>query len=341
MRSVLAGCGRMSGAWLESAARIDGLEVVGLVDLDRTAAERQAAEHGLSNAAIGTELDDMLRRTDAQVVFDVVVPSARRAVVSTALAHGCHVLSEKPMANSLADAQALVEAAHDARRVHAVIQNRRYLAGVRRLKRFLAGGGLGSITALHCDFFLAPRFGGFREAMAHPLLLDMAVHTFDIGRLLAGTTPETVYCAEWNPAGSWYAQGASAIAVFAMRDGAVFSYRGSWCAEGLQTSWEAQWRIIGTRGTLLWDGHDAIRCEVHDASAAREGLFAPVSAIDVPPLDPRDRVDGHLGVMQDFWAAVRGGSEPETVGHENIKSLAMVFAAIESAAAGARVTMPG
>ena len=56
--------------------------------------------------------------------------------------------------------------------------------------------------------------------------------------------------------------------------------------------------------------------------------------VEVPPLDPADRVGGHLGVMQDFVAAVRGGPPPETAGADNLKSLAMVFAAIESAETG-------
>jgi len=339
MRCVLAGCGRMSRVWLESAARIDGLEVVGLVDLDRAAARRQAAKHGLSGVAIGTDLARMLRRTRADIVFDVVVPGARRSVVETALAHGCHVLSEKPMADSMDAARALVLAARQAGRLHAVVQNRRYLAGVRRLKRFLGGSAVGKITALHCDFFLAPRFGGFREAMAHPLLLDMAIHTFDVGRLLAGAAAEAVYCAEWNPAGSWYANGASAVALFEFSGGAVFSYRGSWCADGLRTSWEAQWRIIGTTGTVLWDGHDSLRCEIYAAPPPKDEILATVEPIEIPPLDPHDRIGGHLGVMQDFCAAVQSGGEPETVGHENINSLAMVFGAIDSAAARARMAL--
>ena len=113
----------------------------------------------------------------------------------------------------------------------------------------------------------------------------------------------------------------------------VFTYRGSWCADGLKTSWEAYWRIVGERGSLVWDGFDAIRAETVD-SGARDGLFDRTRAIEVPPLDPTDRVGGHLGVMQDFIAAVRGGPPPETAGGDNLKSLAMVFGAVESAEAG-------
>ncbi|RWC06862.1 MAG: gfo/Idh/MocA family oxidoreductase, partial [Mesorhizobium sp.] len=59
----------------------------------------------------------------------------------------------------------------------------------------------------------------------------------------------------------------------------------------------------------------------------------------VPPLDPNDRVGGHLGIIQDFVRAVETGTEPETHGADNIKSLAMVFGAIESAETGRRVAI--
>ena len=68
--------------------------------------------------------------------------------------------------------------------------------------------------------------------------------------------------------------------------------------------------------------------------------FDKVEPVAVPPLDPRDRVGGHLGVMQDFIARrSRTATEPETRGTDNIKSLAMVFGAIESAEAGRRVAI--
>ncbi len=55
----------------------------------------------------------------------------------------------------------------------------------------------------------------------------------------------------------------------------------------------------------------------------------------MPSLDPADRVDGHLGVITDFVArGARADAKPETVGHDNISSLAMALGAIESAEAG-------
>ena len=90
--------------------------------------------------------------------------------------------------------------------------------------------------------------------MPHVLLVDMAIHTFDTARYISGADPVSVYCKEWNPAGSWYERDSSAIAIFEMSNGLVYTYRGSWCSEGLNTTWESDWRIVGQNGSLKWDG---------------------------------------------------------------------------------------
>jgi predicted dehydrogenase len=331
IRAVLVGCGAMSRAWLEAARQIDGLTIVGLVDIDPDRARQRAEDFGLTESAeTGSDLDLILESTRPDVVFDAVVPAARASVALTAIGHGCHILSEKPLAASLDEARAIITAARDKGRVAAVVQNRRYLAGVRRIRRLIDSGVIGRPTSIHCDFFLAPHFGGFREEMDHVLLLDMAIHTFDAARAMTGLEAQRVYCHEWDPSNSWYRQGASAVAIFEMSKGAVLTYRGSWCADGLRTSWEASWRIVGERGSLTWDGFDNINAEVV-ADAARDGLFDASAPVDIPPPDGADRVGGHLGVMQDFIAAVRGGPAPETAAADNFRSLAMVFAAIRSA----------
>ncbi|MGX5802347.1 Gfo/Idh/MocA family protein [Bradyrhizobium sp. Arg314] len=335
MKVVLVGCGAMSKQWLDAARRIDRLAIVGLVDLDAERAQARAREYGLASAVIGTSLDTVLDQTKPDAVFDVVVPAARRDVALSAFAHHCHLLTEKPLADSPENARAIIEAARRAGRVHAVVQNRRYVADVRRIRRFLDSGAIGKPTSIHADFFVAPHFGGFREEMAHVLLLDMAIHTFDAARYMVAGEPASVYCQEWEPASSWYRQGSSASAVFDLGEGKVFTYAGSWCADGLRTSWEGNWRIVAERGSLIWDGHDGLKAEV--VVPGRDGLFDKTRPIEVPALDPADRVDGHLGIIQDFMQAVETGTEPETRGTDNTNSLAMVFGAIESAETGRRV----
>lgn len=339
MRAALIGCGEMSRAWLQAARRIEGLTIVGLADLDEARARGRAAEFGLADVAIAPDIGTLLAACTPDLVFDVVVPTPRHAVVRAALEAGCHVLSEKPLAETMDEARDLVQAARDAGRMHGVMQNRRYVPGIRRLKRFLDSDAIGDVTALHCDFFKAPHFGGFREQMRHVLLLDMAIHSFDAARMLAGADAEDVYCQESNPANSWYAHGAAANAIFTLRNRAVLTYRGSWCADGLPTSWENNWRIVGTRGSVMWDGDEGFSAEAVSRPDARSGLFSAVETLAVPASDPSDRVDGHLGVIRDFVRAVRDGTEPETVSHQNIRSLAMVFGAIESAETGRQVVM--
>lgn len=169
--------------------------------------------------------------------------------------------------------------------------------------------------------------------MAHVLLLDMAIHTFDAARLLSGANAEAVYCLEWNPPGSWYKQDAAAIAVFEMSDGIVYSYRGSWCSEGNRTSWEATWRITGDRGSIVWDGGDSITAQVIDGDT---GFFRDLRDLPVPDYNG-PKVGGHLGLLQEFVACVENGTAPETRAADNINSLAMVFGAIRSAQGRQRV----
>ena len=335
MKAVLVGCGAMSQTWLDAVAQIDGLGIVGLADLDLSRAATVASRHGLTDVAVAPDLGELLAQTRPDIVFDLVVPAARHAVVSTALAAGCHVLSEKPMAETLEQARDLNAQAATANRVHAVVQNRRYLPSVRRIAAAVASGVLGEITSVHADFFLAPHFGGFREEMAHVLLMDMAIHAFDALRCMTGLPARNVYCREWDPRNSWYHQGSSAVAIFELGNGALFTYRGSWCAAGVGTSWECAWRLVGTRGTLTWDGHDQLRAET--TTAGRSGLFDEVVAVPLEKIDPAGRIGGHLGVLQDFVSAVRGGPAPETRGTDNIQSLAMTLGAIASARAGKQI----
>jgi predicted dehydrogenase len=328
----------MSRGWLKAIAETPGLRdritTVGLVDLDRAAADRLAGEFGLVQAVIGTDLEAVLDAAQPDLLFDVVIPGARQDVVAAGLRRGCHVLSEKPMATSLEAARALVALAAETGRVHAIVQNRRFNEGVRRIRATLNGGALGELTGIHCDFFVGAHFGGFRERMHNVLLLDMAIHTLDAARFIAGKAPLAVYCHETNPRGSWYAHGAAANAIFEFADDVVFTYRGSWSAEGANTSWDSAWRIVGTKGTLLWDGADKFEASI---VAGSEGFFRPLATLAVaPPADPT-QTRGHASVIAEFIDSIEAGRAPETAGSDNIKSLAMVFAAIESAKTRQRV----
>jgi len=249
LRAVLVGCGRISAAWLRSAQAIDGLRVVGLVDLREGAARERADEYGLGDALVGADLEAALARAEPDLVFNCTVPAAHAEVAVAALRRGCHVLGEKPLADSLDAARRMIAAAEDAGRLLAVTQNRRYNRYVRRLQRLVRSGELGPLTTVDNDYAMAIRFPGFRIHLRHMELLELAIHHFDIARCITGADPVEVYCKEWNPAGSYYDHGAAVRAIFGMSDGLVFSYRGSVVAEGLDTDNEGAWRVTGQRGT--------------------------------------------------------------------------------------------
>jgi predicted dehydrogenase len=170
--------------------------------------------------------------------------------------------------------------------------------------------------------------------MQNVLLLDMAIHTLDAARFMAGKVPLAVYCHESNPRGSWYAHGAAANAIFEFSDDVVFNYRGSWSAEGANTSWESAWRITGTTGTVTWDGAEAFDAHV---VAGDTGFFRELRPLAVPEAADESQTHGHASVIAEFLAAIDGGRQPETAGSDNIKSLAMVFGAIESARTRQRI----
>ena len=338
LRAVLAGCGGISNAWLHANQQIDSLEIVGLVDIREESAREQKLRYGLSEALVGVEIEKVIKATRPDVVFDCTIPEAHAQVAVTAMRMGCDVLGEKPLAASLTQAQDIIAAMRQTGRVHAVMQNRRFAAGSRMMQEFLAAKAIGELTTLNADFYLGAHFGGFRDHMAHVLILDMAIHTFDLARMLVNADPVGVYCHEWNPQGSWYDRDASAMAIFEFSNGVVFNYRGSWCSEGLNTHWESDWRAVGSKGSILWDGHSSFRAEaVPDGAEAK--FRRDTQLLDAPLIDPTIPLGGHIGQIQHFVDCILGGTTPETVSTDNYKSLAMVFGAIESAETKQRVTI--
>ena len=331
LTAVLVGCGGISEAWLKANQTINELEIVGLIDLDLSAAEQRKEEFGLAEAYTGTDMKAAIDTVGPDLVFDCTVPGAHMSIATTAMEMGCNVFGEKPLADSLCNARKIVQTMEKTNRVHAVMQNRRYLSGSRRMQAFLASGEIGTLTTLNADFYLGAHFGGFRDRMEHVLLLDMAIHTLDLGRMLAGANPVSVYCREWNPTNSWYDHDASAIAIFEFDNGVVFTYRGSWCAEGLNTSWESDWRAIGTKGSVLWDGNNEFKVETVKATGS---FISTLEVKDMPPMTEGTIIGGHEGAIRSFVLAMLNDERPETISTDNFKSLAMVMAAIESAETG-------
>lgn len=325
LRVIVVGAGSMGRAWLRNVQANDDVHLAGIADLDLAAASSAAAELGRPELPAGADAVGLARAVGAEAIINVTIPAAHHPVTTAALLAGFPVLGEKPVASTVAEGLSLAACAGLTGKLFMVSQSRRYNRHLFAAKE--QSSELGPLGILSVDFFKAPHFGGFREEIASPLLLDMAIHQFDMARFLLDADPVSVRCEEFNPSWSWYAGNAAATATFEMAGGARFVFNGSWCSPGFETSWNGSWRISGERGTVLWDGDHEPAADLPAQAEA-----AVVRSVDDPGQDI-------AGSLREFIAAVRSGSTPMGEVHANIMSLAMVEAAVQSASLGRRVAL--
>jgi predicted dehydrogenase len=333
-RILIIGAGSISKAWLPNVVS-EQLQVAGYIDLRKEAAQQRINEYKLAGAVAYDDLNAALKEQKADFAIDLTIPDAHCDVTCACLEAGLHVIGEKPMAGSMEQAKKMVATAKRTGKMYMVSQSRRWDTQHATIARTLRNGAIGDLTTLNCDFYLAAHFGGFRDEMPSPLILDMAIHHFDQARMFAGVNAVSVYCEEWNPRGSWYKGDVAANAMFHMENGIRFDYRGSWCAEGPPTSWNGDWRAVGTEGSLLYAG-DKLSGQVVDRTNGPSFAFPRVDATI-------DRVEitktGMAGGLDEMLQFLRTGKRPQTWYEDNIESLAMVFAAIKSSREGRRVTI--
>ena len=287
------------------------------------------------------DLASALQHYRADFVVDVSPPAFHPSVTALALSYGLPVLGEKPMATTMEDARRMLEASEAAGLPFMVSQNVRFRRGARKFRQAIHKE-IGPVELLTTDYFIAPHFGGFREEMLHPLLVDVAIHAFDLARYLTGSDPVTVSAQEFNPTWSWYSGAAGAVVTFEMTGGVRYLYRGLWCAEGCATSWGGQWRGVGPRGSAVWDGEEAIRCETSVGEFSSNQLIRAVidrsgSVASAPDTEPEDLA----GSLAEFLRCLVAGESPMTECHDNIKSLAMMLGAVEAAESGQMVALSG
>ncbi len=119
-----------------------------------------------------------------------------------------------------------------------------------------------------------------------------------------------------------------------MSNGLVYTYRGSWCAEGMNTTWESDWRVIGQQGSLIWDGGTGFAAQI---VAHTGGFRSTMSDLAVPLVDVSAKDNGHASIICEMIECIQTDQIPETICTDNIKSLAMVLAAVQSAEQGRTV----
>jgi predicted dehydrogenase len=331
LRGVVVGAGGLGPFWAKELLDSPDTELAGWVDLDVARAKEKATALRLPKLPTGPSLPAMLAAEAPDFVVNVTAPLAHHDVTIGALEGGAAVLSEKPMAPSMREAREMVAAADRAGRLFMVSQNRRYMPGLVAYRETL--GKAGALASLVCDFYLAHRVPPehFLFTLDQPLLLDMAIHLFDAARAVTGADPVTVYAESYNPPGSWFPGDAAANAIFEMTGGLRFVLNGSWCGDGFRTSWTGSWRGVGERGSATWDGESAPAVD----PGPDFDDFKPV--LPGPNTTRKGRFDGLAGALAEFVTALRTGAVPQGECHDNLRSLAMCHAAVESARTGIRV----
>jgi predicted dehydrogenase len=323
LRAIVVGAGPMGRGWLQVLKASDDVDTVGLVDLNLDVARHAAAASGHKGLPVATTITELLKSVDADVLINVTIPLAHHAVSTEALLAGLPVLTEKPITPTVAEGLSLAAVAEHTGELLMVSQSRRYYRSITQFRNAVRQlGDVGTVTA---QFFRAPHFGGFRDAMAHPLLIDMAIHHFDAFRYIIDDEPVSVSCDEFNPGWSWYDGDANVIATFTTEGGTRFAYAGSWCSPGLNTSWNAEWRVSAEHGTAVWDGENLPTWEAE----------IPVDAVEAGVVP-----EEFAGALAEFVRSLRTGILPAGHAVSNIRSLAMVEAAIEAAATDTRVFIP-
>jgi len=316
MKVIQVGIGGMGNAWLQAVLASPVVEYAGFVEVSEAVATAQVAKHGLDGSRIYKSLGEALQAVDADGIINVTPPQFHKAVSIEALEAGIPVLSEKPLADTRQAAQAIVDAANRTGVLHMVTQNYRYKPPIQTLKKALDSGIVGEIGAVHVEFFKGPHFGGFREEMAYPLIIDMSIHHFDLMRFLLGNDPVALFGRSWNPAWSWFKGDASAAVLLDFANGVTVSYDGSWCSQGRETDWNANWRFECSKGVVAM-----VNSQVYTQLTGAEPVL-----VETVQMERTDQAY----LLNEFYAAVTHAKPAVTTCQDNIKSLGIVFDVVQS-----------
>ena len=223
-----------------------------------------------------------------------------------------------------------------------VTQQYRYHDQPRCIRNLIASGEIGRIDHIVVEFQIQGLLVGWRQRMRQPFLMDMAIHHFDMMRYLLGSNAKQVMAKTWNPQFSNTMGDMSAFAWIEFENNVHVNYTGSFSAPGQDTGWNGRWVITGEKGSLVWNPRDEwgpIRILRQHADLALYGgqqhFFTPLPE---PWGDPiwADSIGatGHQYDLYHWRACIESGLEPETSGRDNLHTLALALAAVESAETG-------
>jgi predicted dehydrogenase len=301
-------------------------------------APQLAADYGV---AYEPGYESLLERPDVDAVLIATPHAGHREQVVQAAAHGKQVLVEKPMATTVADCDAMIDACRNAGVVLQVIQTLRFRGTPARAKQAIDAGRIGAVRmlvgrSLNRDYAVdaahwsaRPEHGG--------AFLDMGVHNFDIMRFWAGAEARRIF-AHVATYGSSGQDGLSAMAQIDFSNGAMAQ---QWTSHEVPaqslTGSQHQYVIVGERGALEVDGYGKL---LLSTPTGTEVLWEqPAFDFVNRPLDPV-RLEAFFTQIQAFVDDVVDGRPPTVPGEEGRAAVEMVEAARRSVEIGQAVELP-
>ena len=337
IRVALVGCGRISKNHLDAIAKVPELALVSVADTSLTRASEVGAAHGVP--AFGS-LEEMLAQVPSDLVA-VCTPSGLHPQHGIEAARaGRHVLTEKPMAISLAGADDLVQAC-DTAGVHLfVVKQNRLNPPIQLLKRAVDKGRFGRIYMANTtvrwtrpqEYYDQESWRGTWE-FDGGAMMNQASHYVDLMQWLVGPV-ESVMAKTATQARRIEAED-SGVAVLKFRSGAlgvievnVLTY---------PRNLEGSITILGEKGSVKIGGTAVNRVE-HWQFESYDDDDKLIDAANTSP--PSVYGFGHEGYYRNLLPVLRGEARPDTDGRAGRKSLELILGIYESAKTGREVPIP-
>jgi predicted dehydrogenase len=297
-----------------------GLEVSIICDVDRGRAQARAAQF-YPKAEVCQDFTEVLKREDIGVIDAALHPEQRASLIEAAIKAGKHVLSQKPLALDLDLAQHLADLA-DAQNVKlAVNQNGRWAPHFAYAREAVRSGLLGEIGSIdfHLAFDHSWTVGTPFENIPHLLLFDFGIHWFDLAAcFLDGHELKSVFAAV-ERAPYQKARPPFLASVIIEAEGAQGRLAFNAAVSFAQSD---RTLLAGSLGTLHSSGPSLSQQTVILTTAAGESS---------PALSGTWFENGFQGTMGELLCAIEDNREPLNSARNNLRSLALCFAAVHSA----------
>jgi UDP-N-acetyl-2-amino-2-deoxyglucuronate dehydrogenase len=336
-RVALVGCGRISKNHFDALRRIDGLSLTAVCDIVPERARSAGEQEGVPYFA---SYEELLQRADCDVVA-ICTPSGLHAAQGALAARaGKHVITEKPMAISLGQADDLVKACDDARVFLFVVKQNRLNPPIQLLRRAVDKGRFGRIYLANTtvrwqrpqDYYDAAPWRGTWE-FDGGAIMNQASHYVDLIQWLVGPV-ESVLAKTATQARRIEAED-SGVAILKFRSGAlgvievnVLTY---------PRNLEGSITILGEKGSVKIGGTAVNRVE-HWLFADYDDDDKLVEGANTNP--PNVYGFGHEGYYRNVLAVLRGEAQPQTDGRAGRKSLELILGIYESAKTGREIPIP-